>query len=218
MIVRIPHPALPNVQVFQPVYFEIQAGAWRSLCAPGTFFYQAIDAARVCLIHALRTWQTLVEEIRVLRALCEHPLFDFQRDGVDSEMVQRFAKRITKRIEAITRDLAVLLHEPGEDDEIMIGGERLRVDNITGALPHLSGLEHTIRSGAQALDFGSPDELFPLLVAQSLSLAGKMSGAPVTRHGVTNGLTWLIEYGLPEVDRALAAAEAEAAAAAADDN
>lgn len=203
MIARIHHPERPDVQVFIPLGYDAQTHAWHSLVEPGTFCYQRMDAARRCLEHTLRNWGILEEESRLMRALCEHPQFEFFNDGIDDRMVSNRARSVVNQIERLSNELSTLLDEPGENDIVMIDGDQLHVDDVTGTLPDLDWTEYAIRSDIGALDLGSADELFAGLVAQVLKLAGTMSGAPVTRRGITMALTWLVVQGIAEVDAAI---------------
>lgn len=202
MIARIQHPEHPDVQVFIPLGYDVHKHVWHSLVKPGAFCYQRVDAARRCLEHALRNWSSLEEESRVMRALCEHPQFEFFNDGVDDTMLTNRAQSVVDQIAQISTELTTLLDEPDANDVIVIDGDRLHVDHVTGAMPDLDWTEYAIRSDIGALDLGSADELFPCLVAQVLKLAGTMSGAPVTRRGIKSALTWLIEQGITQVDAA----------------
>ena len=63
MIVRSTHPKAPDVQVFVPVRYDREKDAWLPLCEENGFFYSAIEAARVCLIHLLSMWMLVAVQV-----------------------------------------------------------------------------------------------------------------------------------------------------------
>ena len=201
MIVRVEHPQQPGVQVFVPLHYDRDAGAWRALVESGAYFYQEADAARMCLERVLTSWKTIAAESAVLRALCEHPRFQFDEDGIDDKMIRVHARSIEERVRRIDHELYRLLSEPEEHENIICEGERLQVDEITGALPSLEHLGTTLVDEASSLDFRTPDDLFPRLVALALQIANRMSErARVTRKGLASGVAWLIHEGAAAVD------------------
>ena len=117
---------------FIPLHYDPETDTWVSLLPEDKSCERELDAARVCLEHVLPRWAVVVHMSRTLRALCEHPGFEFHGDGIDSDMVRRHARVLSKSVHMMSDDLENLLHEQmqspvidvteGRDDET--GGEQ----------------------------------------------------------------------------------------------
>lgn len=127
MIARREHPEQPGIYVYVPLRMA-DDGTWEPLAGAEGFFHQAIDAAKMCTDAFRRKFVEIAKQARLLRALCEHPRFEFEFDGIDSEMVQESAKTLSRLIFEEVDNVARLLSEPGEEDDIVIGGATYDVD------------------------------------------------------------------------------------------
>ena len=213
MIVRIKHPGLPDGQVFVPLAYDRDKDAWVPIVEKGDFFHRETTAISVCLLHVLEAWKSITSETALLRALCEHPLFRFEEDGIDDQMIRERAQVLHRHVRLIQLDLHRLLDEASEGDEVHYGGERLRLDEFTRTLPSLDLVAMSIQAEARSPRFGNPDELFPYLVALSFHRANEMSDdMTVTKVGLTRALVWLLERGAvtqEDLEQAMAATLAD---------
>jgi len=127
LLVRILHPENPKQHAFVPVHYNPETAEWVSLVADGTYFESEFDAAHVCVDHLTTLWTEIARIIRVIRALCEHPAFEFHGDGVDDEMVRFQARALARCIEPMTEELSLLLQEPGVRDRIDVDGALIAI-------------------------------------------------------------------------------------------
>jgi hypothetical protein len=122
MIGRIKHPQQPGKVAFVPLRYDREQGEWVSLLPDDQSCDQAIDASRACLGRILPKWSDIVRACRVLRALCDHPQFEFEGDHLDADMVRQEARTLASFVESLRVDLEHLLQEPQADDRVRIAG------------------------------------------------------------------------------------------------
>jgi hypothetical protein len=127
MIARREHPEQSGKYVYVSLRMA-EDGTWEPLAREGGAFLHAIDAGKWCAEELRRTFVEIAREARLLRALCEHPRFEFDFDGIDSEMVRDRAKALSRLVAGEIDNVARLLSEPREDDDIVIGGVAYEVD------------------------------------------------------------------------------------------
>ena len=127
MIVRIEHPDKPGQHAFIPVRYHSESNAWLPLLDENRICETRFEAVAVCLDHVLPSWDELLHTTRILRALSEHRGFDFDSDGVTSDMVQREIRSLLERAEAMGHELPNLMREPDRDDPVEVTGLLLPV-------------------------------------------------------------------------------------------
>lgn len=127
MIARREHPEQSGKYVYVPLRMA-EDGTWEPLVGQEGFFHHAMDAGKWCAEQLRRRFVEIAKEARLLRALCEHPQFDFDADGIDSEMVRERARALSRLVVGEVDNVARLLSEPRADDDIVIGGVAFDVD------------------------------------------------------------------------------------------
>ena len=127
MIARREHPEQPGKYVYVPLR-KMETGFWVPLGGERVFFYQAFDAGIMCATDLRRRYVDVAKQARILRALCEHPQFAFTGEGVDADMVRERARDLSRLISAELENVARLLSEPRDEDDIVIGGMGYEVD------------------------------------------------------------------------------------------
>ena len=121
MIARREHPDQPGKYVYVPLRMA-DDGTWEPMAGDKGFFHHAIDAGKVSVDQVRRRFREIAKQTRILRALCEHPHFDFQSDGLDSDMIRENATMLSRLVFTESDNVARLLSEPNQDDDIVIGG------------------------------------------------------------------------------------------------
>ena len=129
MIVRIARSSESGSDAFIPLRFDAERGQWLPITS--TSYESAIGAAEACLAHQLKQWRELHQQSQIVRALCEHPGFDFQNDGIDAGMVRTAARDLACQIEALDIELPRMLDGPGEHDQVPLDGILVEVEITT---------------------------------------------------------------------------------------
>ena len=119
MIARVQHSEESEQDRFVPLRFDSERNQWVPL-VPGESFEQPMDAGQACLGHLLASWRDLERLGRLLRVLCEHPGFQFESDGIDSDMVRVEARALASLLEAMSIELPELLREPTRADNVRL--------------------------------------------------------------------------------------------------
>ena len=137
MIVRKPHPDDPARVVFVPLVLDRQRQQWQPMQDKGRplAFENQGDALKLVLAYHLDGWRELHEQLRLVRALSEHPGFDFSGDGIDADMVKRQVLALAARAEMLDAVLPRVLDEPTDADTVTIGdGLRVLAAGFDGAV------------------------------------------------------------------------------------
>ena len=129
MIVRIARSR--DSEAFIPLRFDIERGQWLPIATGDSMHGSAMAAIEACLAHQLKMWRTLHQQALVLRALCEHPGFEFQSDGIDSDTVRTAARDLASQLEALDLELPRLLDKPGAPELVALDGVLVEVEITT---------------------------------------------------------------------------------------
>lgn len=115
LIVCSPHPDDPARVVFVPLACNHQGLVWAPLQHGGApcAFEDASAATAALFVQVLAQWDDVHNLGRVLRALCEHPAFNFSEDGIDAHMVRHQARALSARALQLDDTIRNLLAEPG---------------------------------------------------------------------------------------------------------
>ncbi|WP_428265102.1 hypothetical protein [Haliangium sp.] len=103
-------------------------GIWVALVAHEDL-RDEIDAASVCVRDFQLRYAAIEQEARLMRALCEHPDFEFTGDGVDSAMVRERAQAVSRLLSAESTNVRRLLGAVAEDDAVRIDAMDYRLDD-----------------------------------------------------------------------------------------
>ena len=131
MIVRIAHPEEADQHAFIPLRYHSETGQWVSLLPDGAFFESEFEAGIICVGHLRSLWTGILRGSRLVRALCEHPEFEFDADGVDANMIRKEARTLARQVEAASHELERLLQKPVVGDKLAVDGALLEVELTT---------------------------------------------------------------------------------------
>ena len=121
MIARIPHPTQPGEHLYRPMRFDLDRGAWVPILLPGAAngtYPDHAAAVAACMAHLMDLWQHFQDEVAVLRALCEHPNFECDNDGIDDRMIRKRAQSLDARTVLLDQTLRRLLDAPEPADHL----------------------------------------------------------------------------------------------------
>ena len=131
MIVRIPISGPLGPHEFVPLYFDPELNQWLPI-VEGESYLSEFEAGEACLDYLLARWRKLQRVARLLRALCEHPGFTFESDGIDADMVRAEARALVDRMEVISIEMPRLLQEPARGDGVEVEELVLAVELDSG--------------------------------------------------------------------------------------
>lgn len=226
MIGRRRHPRKRSRHVFIPLRRN-EHHTWVSLLGRG-FREKAFQAAELCADDLARRYREFARHSRILRALCEHPEFEFIFAGIDSDTVREQAQRLDELIQAENENVAHLLDPPGQEHRIRIGGVRMRVtaEGLLEPRDGARGEESEALDGSEALDesealddseardeelgekepalWSSADELFAHLLDAALTTVEEEAGETISPQGVEDTIARLRALHSPHNDNGTA--------------
>ncbi len=167
--------------VYIPFRYDLDDGTWTSMLASSGSFADPLEAAKVCLVDVVSKWEQIVTDASMLRALCEHPEFDFDGDCIDSRMIRAQARSVGENVKLMAEDLRRLLDSPGEQDIIDLDGKEVPGNKLL--TPPESPLD-------SVLEEATPDDLLLAVLEHSWSFAEHKSEG-ISDRGYTRALAWL---------------------------